>query len=157
MGEKKIKIKPSKTADSRTCDWSKVTKDELLQSSKQHIEDVGKGFDFFSELLQRQKFIHDLTKINDIDGFFEDFRTGFQRKVWWEDHQLKERHHFNNEKFIQDDVNLIDVLDQIIDGVMAGMARSGEYRQERLPPWLLEKAYHNTVKLLLDQVEVTES
>lgn len=151
-----IKIKQSKTADSRTCDWSKVTKEQLLESSKQHIGDIGKGFDFFIELMQRQKYIHDLTKINNIDEFFEDFRTGFKRTDWWIDHQKKERHHFNNPDFIQDDVNLIDIIDQIVDGVMAGMARSGEYRQEKISPELLDKAYKNTVKLLLDNVEVEE-
>ena len=149
-----IKIKQSKTADSRTCDWSKVTKEQLLESSKQHIGDIGKGFDFFIDLMQRQKYIHDLTKINDIDGFFEDFKTGFSRQEWWKEHQKKERHHFNNPEYIQDDVNLIDIIDQIIDGVMAGMARSGQYRQENIPPELLVKAYENTVKMLLDQVVV---
>lgn len=149
-----IKIRQSKTADSRTCDWSKVTKEQLLESSKQHIGDVGNGFDFFIQLMIRQKHIHDLTKINDIDGFYEDFRTGFKRQEWWKDHQKKERHHFNNTEFIQDDVNLIDIIDQIIDGVMAGLARSGEYRQEKIEPELLVKAYKNTVDLLMANVEV---
>ena len=149
-----IKIRKSPTADSRTCDWSQVTKEQLLESSKIHIADIGKGFDFFIDLMQRQKHIHDLTKINDIDGFFEDFKTGFKRQEWWKDHQRKERHHFNNPEFIQEDVNLIDIIDQIIDGVMAGMARSGEYRQENISPELLTKAYLNTVNLLLKNVEV---
>ena len=68
--------------------------------------------------------------------------------------EKKERHHFNNKEYIQDDVNLIDIIDQIIDGVMAGMARSGEYRQENIEPELLQKAYNNTVKLLLKNVVV---
>lgn len=152
----KIRIKKSTTADSRTCDWTKVTKEQLLESSKQHIEDVYKGFDFFIELMKRQKYFHDTTKINDIDGFFEDFKTGFKRTVWWQEHQKKERHHFNNPEFIQEDINLIDILDQIVDGVMAGMARSGEYRQENVSKELLEKAYNNTVKILLNAVEVEE-
>lgn len=153
---KQIKIKQSKTADSRTCDWSKVTKEQLLESSKQHIGDIQKGFDFFIELMQRQKYIHDLTKINDIDGFYEDFKTGFKRQEWWKEHQKKERHHFNNPEFIQDDVNLIDIIDQIVDGVMAGLARSGEYRQEKIDTELLMKAYNNTVSLLLKNVEVID-
>ena len=53
-----IKIKQSKTADSRTCDWSKVTKEQLLESSIQHIGDIHKGFDFFINLMNRQKYIH---------------------------------------------------------------------------------------------------
>lgn len=31
---KKIQIKKSQTADTRTCDWSKVSKEQLLASSK---------------------------------------------------------------------------------------------------------------------------
>ena len=41
--EDKIEIEKSPTADTRTCDWSKVTKQELLKSSKMHIKDVIKG------------------------------------------------------------------------------------------------------------------
>ena len=37
---------------------------------------------------------------------------------------------------------------------MAGMARSGEYRYEPLSDELLQKAYRNTAKLLLDNVEI---
>jgi hypothetical protein len=71
-------------------------------------------------------------------------------------HQKVERHHLKNKEFIQDDVNLIDVLEQIIDGVMAGLARSGEYKQEEMPAELLEKAYKNTVSLILKNVEVVK-
>ena len=151
-----IEITKSQTADTRTCDWSKVTKEELLEASKTHINDIHKGFNFFIDIMNRQKYIHDLTKINDIDGFHKDFKTGFKSTTWWESHQEKERHHFNNEKYIQEDVNLIDILDQIIDGVMAGMARSGEYRQEKISHELLDRAYKNTVDLLLNQVIVRE-
>ena len=71
-------------------------------------------------------------------------------------HQGVERHHFNQPEFVPEDVNLIDILDQIIDGVMAGMARSGSYRQEFISSELLEKAYKNTVQLLLDHINVVE-
>lgn len=49
---------------------------------------------------------------------------------------------------------LIDILDQIVDGVMAGLARSGTYRQEPISEDLLMKAYRNTVDLLVSHVEV---
>lgn len=42
-----IVIRPSPTADTRTCDWSKVTKEQLLESSIQHIGDIHAGLDFF--------------------------------------------------------------------------------------------------------------
>ncbi len=41
-----IKIKKSSCADIRTCDWSKVTEQELLDNSKMHIEDVKKALTF---------------------------------------------------------------------------------------------------------------
>ena len=149
-----IVIKPSKTADSRTCDFTKVTKEELLESSKQHISDIKRGFEFLIEMMKNQADNHDLSKITHINDFHRNFATGFKEKDWWEYHQEVERHHFIEEKYIPSDVNLIDILDQIVDGVMAGMARSGKYRQEPISPELLTRAYLNTVHLLLNNVEV---
>lgn len=150
----KVKIRKSPTADSRTCDFSQVTKEQLLQSSYQHIDDIRKGFEFFMSLMCERATLHDRTKITHIDDFHRNFLTGFKETDWWEYHQANERHHFNNAKYIPEDVNLVDIIDQIIDGVMAGMARSGSYRQENISPDLLMKAYNNTVKLLLENVEV---
>ena len=42
MSKKVIKIKPSGVADTRTCDWTKVTKEELKENTQQHIDDVRK-------------------------------------------------------------------------------------------------------------------
>jgi hypothetical protein len=150
----KIKIRKSPTADSRTCDYSQVTKEVLLESSVQHVADIHKGFDFFIEKMTEQSDFHDRSKFTHIDDFHRNFVTGFKEKDWWEYHQSVERHHFHNPKYIPEDVNLIDILDQIIDGVMAGMARSGVYRHESISPELLTRAYENTVKLLLSNVEV---
>ena len=47
-----ITIQPSKTADTRTCDVTKVTRKQLLDSSVQHIGDVGKALAFFGLLTQ---------------------------------------------------------------------------------------------------------
>ena len=149
---KKIIIKKSKNADTRTCDWSKVSKKELLENSKQHIGDVKKGLSLFVDMLNKASKRHDFTKIDNIDEFYSDFQTGFKKTDWWEKHQQKERHHFNTKKYIQKDINLIDVLEQITDGVMAGMARSGKYRKEVPDVKLLLKAYENTAKILLKQL-----
>lgn len=151
-----IKIKKSETADSRTCDYSKVTKEQLLQSTHSHLADIKKGFDFFVFKLLQQQAMHDLTKLSHLDDFYRNFKTGFKETDWWELHQEKERHHFNNPKYVPLDINLFDILDQIVDGVMAGMARSGQYRQEFISPELLTKAYENTVKMLLDEIVVEE-
>lgn len=152
-----IEIKESKTADTRTCDVSKVTKKVLEQSSRQHIQDVKRGLFFFAELLMLAANRHDYTKITDIDQFYADFKTGFKETSWWEMHQKKERHHLSNPEYVQSNVDLLDILEMITDGVMAGIARSGEYRKEEVPDALLRKAFDNTVNLLLHNVTLVES
>ena len=152
-----IKIKKSETADSRTCDFTKVTKEQLLASTHSHLADIKQGFDFLIHKMHEQRARHDLTKLSHIDDFHRNFITGFKEQDWWELHQEKERHHFNNPKYIPTDINLIDILDQIVDGVMAGMARSGAYRQEYISQELLKEAYDNTVKMLLSEVIVEKN
>lgn len=151
-----IHIEKSPTADSRTCDYSKVTKEQLWDASKMHVGDIRKGFEFFIEKMRAQAELHDLSKFTHIDDFHRNFVTGFKERDWWDYHQSVERHHFADPKYIPDDINLIDILDQIIDGVMAGMARSGVYREEPMSPELLHTAYRNTIKLLLSNVEVAD-
>ena len=150
----KILIKQNNKCDSRTCDVSEVNKETLLENSKMHISDVQNGMNFFAYAITNQASDHDHTKITYIDDFYRNFKTRFEQKDWWNMHQRYERHHFNNPEFIQADVNLIDILEQIVDGVMAGLARTGEYRQENMPDELLKKAYNNTVQLLLQNVEL---
>jgi len=151
-----IEIKKSKCADTRTCDYDKVSKETLLANSKQHIEDVSRGFSFFIDKMWDASFLHDYTKIKNIDEFYTDFKTGFASRDWCVMHQQKERHHFKNADYVQDDVNLIDIIEMIIDGVMAGLARSGEYKKEDIPDSLLRKAFDNTIELLLKEVQVKE-
>jgi hypothetical protein len=67
---KKIRIKPSPTADSRYCDFSKVSKQTLLHSSQQHISDVRDGMGWFIEQLIDRAKKHDFTKIKYIDDFY---------------------------------------------------------------------------------------
>lgn len=149
-----IVIHPSPTADTRTCDWSKVTKEQLLASSVQHIGDIRAGLQFFTDMLAAQASIHDHDKISDIDGFHADFSTGFAQKGWWDNHRRVNRHHLTMDDGIPADVNLIDVLDFIVDCVMAGMARSGSVYGLHLPPELLDRAFQNTVTLLKSNVTV---
>ena len=153
---KEIVIRKSKVADTRTCDWTKVSKQQLLKASKQHIQDVKKGLYFLIDILRDKAKKHDYTKIENIDEFYRDFKTGFKRKDWWRMHQKVERHHFDTKKYIQKDVNLLDVIEQIVDGVMAGMTRTGKWRYEPLSNELLQKAYKNTAKLLLKVIKVKE-
>ncbi len=149
-----IQIKKSKTADTRTCDFTKVSREQLLASSLQHLGDVHKGLAFFAGQLVEAAGRHDYDKLSDIDGFHEDFKTGFTQTHWWERHRLINRHHLTMADGIPNDVNLIDVLDFIVDCVMAGMGRSGSVYELKLPDGLLERAFQNTVDMLKAKVVV---
>ena len=153
-----IEIYKSQTANMRTCDFANVSKDTLLRSSRQHIDDVRRALDFFAGKLVAAGRHHDTDKITDIDGFHADFVRGFgpDAQAWWTRHRQVNRHHLTHEDGIPADVNLIDVLDYIADCVMAGMARSGSVYELKLPPELLERAFQNTVALLKSQVRVVE-
>lgn len=149
-----INIKPSPTADTRTCDFANTAKTTLLESSHQHIADVREALRYFASVLAKASENHDFDKISDIDGFHRDFLTGFKQTEWWDKHRALNRHHLNQEDGVREDVNLIDVLDFIADCVMAGMARSGSVYPLQLPSALLEKAFQNTVDLLKRNVQV---
>ena len=150
----KIIIKKSPTADTRTCDWSKVEKETLLESSYQHISDVRQGMRYLASRLVIASDYHDFTKIEQIDQFHEDFKTGFSQTIWWDNHKKQERHHLSITGKEPKDVDLIDVIEYLVDGVMAGLARSGEYRKEEIPSGLLERAFDNTVKKLVKEIKV---
>lgn len=152
-----IEIYTSKTADTRTCDVTTVTREQLLESSKQHIRDVREAHQFFSKKIAEAMLAHDTDKITDIDGFYRDFSHGFAEPdytEWWRRHRQLNRHHLTYPDGTPTDVNLIDVLDFIADCVMAGMGRSGSVYPLHLEPELLERAFQNTVELLKAQVVV---
>jgi hypothetical protein len=149
-----IVIRKSPTADTRTCDFATVTKETLLASSRQHIEDVISGLEFFRNEISHAADRHDFDKLTDIDGFHRDFITGFERTEWWDNHRKVNRHHLLEADGVPTDVNLIDVLDMIADCVMAGMARSGSVYELKISLDVLAKAFTNTVELLKNQVQV---
>ena len=149
-----IEIKTSKTADTRSTDFKNTTKQELLDSSVQHINDVAKALGFFSGKLTEAAGAHDYDKLTDIDWFLGDFHTGFKKTGWWDNHRKIHRHHLAVFDGIPHDVNLIDVLEYIADCVMAGMGRTGNVTPLEIPEALLENAFKNTVDLLKSQVKV---
>lgn len=151
-----ITVHKSPTADTRTCDFANVSKDTLLVSSRQHIEDVREGLQLFGKALGIAIKDHDRDKITDIDGFHRDFVTGFKQTEWWDRHRVLNRHHLNMPDGVPADVNLIYVLDFIADCVMAGMARSGSVYPLVLDPTVLERAFENTVELLKRNVQVAD-
>jgi hypothetical protein len=154
MKKPTIQIRKSPTADTRTCDFKNIPKEQLLESSKVHIDDVVKAMAFFSGKLTEAAGWHDRDKLTSIDWFHQDFQTGFTQTGWWDNHRKITRHHLGQADGVPEDVNLIDVLEYISDCVMAGMARSGSVYELKLPPGVLEKAFRNTVELIKAEVEV---
>ncbi len=150
-----ITISKSPTADTRTCDVTKVERQQLLDSSRQHIADVAKAMAFFSSKLFAAAAEHDYDKLTEIDWFYSDFRTKFEQTGWWDNHRKIHRHHLGQADGVPDDVNLLDVLEYVSDCVMAGMARSGEVYALEASDELLRRAFENTVRILKDQVKVS--
>lgn len=147
-----IKIKQSPTADTR--DPQSVSKQTLFDSSHEHIKDVAKGLGFFAGKLTEAAAVHDYDKLTTIDWFYSEFTTGFATTEWWDNHRKIHRHHLNREDGVPDDVNLVDVIEHVVDCVMAGTARNGEVYDLELPDELLQRAFQNTVELLKDNVEL---
>lgn len=149
-----ITIRKSETADTRTCDVTKVTREKLYKSSVQHIEDVELGIRFFADMLEAAGRKHDADKLTAIDQFHADFATGFKEHSWWDRHRKINRHHLNVSDGVPSDVNLVDVIEHIVDCVMAGMGRSGIVNPLALPAEILERAFQNTVEMLKREVVV---
>jgi hypothetical protein len=149
-----IQIKKSQTADTRSCDFARVSKNQLLDSSRQHIADVAQAMALFQGLLLRSAAVHDYDKLTDIDWFHSDFTTGFKETGWWDNHRKIHRHHLAQEDGIPRDVNILDLLEYIADCVMAGKARTGTVFPLVVTPELLDRAFKNTVQLLSENVEV---
>ena len=151
-----ITIKPSPSADTRTADHM-ITEEELRKSTEMHTDDVRKGLAYLSKLIKERGERHDWTKLQYMPSFYKQFREAQETGCWgngWYDkiHCKQERHHI--EDACPRDVNLLDVLEHIVDGVMAGLARSGEYRQDIIGAGILERAYANTQRLMRDAVRV---
>jgi len=147
-----IIIKKSPTADSRCCDAKNVSKETLIESTRLHIRDVYRSMDFLGQLVENAGFEHDRHKHETIDEFHKAFTGGFVDETWWNEHK-KERHHLPENL---EDVNLVDVLEHIADCVTAGMARSGKVRPLTISNEKLQKAFQNTVNLLIRNIKVED-
>ena len=150
----RIQIRKCPIADTRTCDYTQVTEEQLFEASEQHIEDVREGLHFFTSMLHEAAAAHDVDKLHAVDEFHADFVTGFEKTEWWDNHRKIHRHHLNYEDGCPEDVNLVDVLEYIVDCVMSGMARRGEVYPVTLDHDVLAKAFQNTVELLTKNVEL---
>lgn len=151
-----IKIRPSETADTRSCDFAKVTREQLRSSSRQHISDVQMAMEFFRDILLSKATHHDHDKITDLGWFHSDFVMGFKETGWWDHHREISRHHLTSADGVPKNVNLLDVLEMVADCVMAGMGRSGKVFPLEIKPEVLKAALDNTVEMLQREVIVIE-
>jgi hypothetical protein len=151
-----IVINKSSTADTRSCDWSSVSKDQLLESSIQHIDDVKKGIEFMCDTLLRSVHRHDHDKISDIDGFHRDFVTGFKEHQWFDNHIQVNRHHLGYPEAVPEDVDLLDIIEMVVDCTMAGMGRSDEIYPIEIPNEVLQRAVNNTMLRLKSEIIIKE-
>lgn len=148
-----ILIRQNAHADSRSCAYQTVTKEQLATASRMHIGDVREALGFFRERLILLAATHDADKITDLDGFHANFITGFAERDWLDRHYGLNKHHLDQFGGFHADATLLDVLDFVADQVMAAAGRGTE-RPVELNNAILQMALKNTVTLLKAQVQV---
>ena len=156
-----VYIKPSKNADSRTADKDRhIDFEEFISDTESHRDDVKNVMtSLASDIIQRGKD-HDWTKIARSMEFYTQFTDAkekginFKDSSWYKYHTTEERHHLNTR--IPDDVNFIDILEYLCDCICAGLARSGKVYDIEISNDTLRKAYDNTIKMIKDNIKLTE-
>lgn len=129
------------------------TREEFDKANISHVKDVCNVMDALVEIIQQRAKRHDYTKFTDADNFYRQLcyyidnkNEDFTSSSWYKQHVTKERHHLNAN--CPSDVNLIDVLEMIVDCVVACMARTGEVQPISIIPAVLDKAVQNTASLI---------
>jgi len=157
----KISVLKCPTADNRTYDGV-ITQEILRESTINHIDDVSNGMTWFTDRCAVAADRHDHTKLDreGLTQFTEDFNNlkggaEFTNGKWYQRHISEERHHLTER--VPEDVDLVDVLEHIVDSVVAAMARKGEMTYGvNIPSEVLQLAVANTVKKMLKDVVVDE-
>ena len=149
-----INVKKAMNADSRTASYN-LTIEDLTNDTKSHINNVSKGMDFIASQLIVRGSIHDNTKLNSMNQFYDAIKSNnIKNTFWYQMHIINERHHLKSH--VPDDVNLIDVIEHLVDCTMAGLTRSGSIYDVDISPDVLTKAIANTVELLKNNTYVEE-
>ena len=130
-------------------DINEATKEDILKASAIHIQDVQKGFAFIANKIIEAGINHDHTKISLIDKFFDENN----KYIGIQAHTIAERHHHIKSQ-CPDDVTLIDIIEFVIDVVMAAMARKGRVSDELISDEILQKAYKNTFEMLKREITI---
>ena len=143
----KIEVTPSPT----TTPGTPVDATTLELSTRMHVEDVKRGIDFIVHKLNEAKLSHDHTKFEQLELFLAAYNSGFKDDAFFKMHRTSERHHLDPSI---KDINLLDILEHMVDGIVAGKARKGTVYPFKLAPELLEAAVTNTAKLIESHVVI---
>lgn len=155
----KILVYKNPNGDTRTA-GKDVTFEQFQEANESHIQDVDAVMYSLATMVATTGWNHDYTKKHKEQEFYKDFMstinegTNFVEGDWYKYHIAEERHHLFSR--CPDDVNLVDVLEMIADCVCAGLARSGEIRDLEIDSDILNRAVQNTVKMIVDWIEVVE-
>lgn len=155
--ERKI-LKSIKIKKTNNPEYGYEHKEELLAETKQHIHDVGQVMSMIGCELADRGDLHDWTKLDFFDEFAKDTlerldTPDFKERDWYKIHTGMERHHIN--AHIPENVDLIDILEMVVDCIVAGKRRTGYVNPYYLilRGDILEKAYWNTVKKIDSHVK----
>lgn len=103
--------------------------------------------------LQYHGIIHDYTKRENIEEFWEDTRLRkedipLEEREWIEKHITQEQHHLNLNA--APTITLIDVIEFIVDCMVTAKSTGEEVDLEnlKLDPEILMTAYNNTIKYI---------
>lgn len=140
-----------------------MSKVDLYLNTHIHKRNVRGVINYMIERLEQIQNTHDETKFLNgtyqevIDDDFYSMLINKEKNGWWKMHQETERHHLTKPEFVQDDVNLFDVLECIADWVSAGYGRLGHFEQgASLSGRLLHTAFNNTLSLINDMIKLEE-
>ena len=157
-----VKIKKHTEGDSRVAKELPTFLD-FNEANADHQRDVKRLVEEFVDMLKVRVSSHDWTKTSEPyrSMFYRDLcatlegRMDFMDGKWSNLHYNElERHHLK--QHCPEDVDLCDVIEMLCDCVAAGMARSGDVYDVDIPAEVLTKAIANTVKLLINEIEVID-
>lgn len=137
-------------------------KEVLKNDTIQHQKDVANVLSMIAEHLKQIGSKHDWTKIEYFDDFANDTlerldTPDFKSREWYKIHTTLERHHINAR--VPSDVDLFDVLEMIVDCLVAGETRGVDFNPYFLilKSGVLDKAYWNTVWKIKDNIIMSEN
>ncbi len=135
--------------------------DEIFMSILYHQDNIKKVMRMISEHILDVGDVHDWTKLDYFDEFYNDcferrYNPVFSNREWYNIHCKFERHHLNSK--IPDDVDLFDVLESIVDCIVTAKSQNIKVNPFflLLRDDVLQEAYWNTIKKLEDNIILSE-